>query len=155
MAKKMQTTSLKQTDTNRHIFCIASEWKERICWCSLCNKKLRCFSTKTKVFIRDFSMYSDCVHYNLQVFLYRLKAQFWYLILNQVSAWTWIMDDGCIVRVIKDFLTINEGELCVTKGEFLQVKIFHFRKVELCSKNYELGQMFKMQRSSHNRWSSV
>lgn len=32
------------------------------------------------------------------------------------------MDEGCIVRVIKDFLTINEGELCVTKGEFLQVR---------------------------------
>jgi len=32
------------------------------------------------------------------------------------------MEDGCIGRVIKDFLTINEGELCVTKGEHLQVQ---------------------------------
>jgi hypothetical protein len=32
------------------------------------------------------------------------------------------MEDGAIVRVIKDFLTINEEELCVTKGEFLQVR---------------------------------
>jgi len=35
------------------------------------------------------------------------------------------MEDGCIVRVIKDFLTINEGELCVTKGEYLQVRFDH------------------------------
>ncbi len=31
------------------------------------------------------------------------------------------MEVGTIVRVIRDFLTLNEGELCVVKGEILQV----------------------------------
>ena len=31
------------------------------------------------------------------------------------------MEAGCIVRVIKDFLTTSEGELCITVGEVLQV----------------------------------
>ena len=31
------------------------------------------------------------------------------------------MEAGVIVRVIKDFLTTTEGELCVAAGEILQV----------------------------------
>lgn len=31
------------------------------------------------------------------------------------------MDVGSVVRVIRDFLTLNEGELCVVKDEVLQV----------------------------------
>ncbi|XP_023347442.1 uncharacterized protein LOC111716237 [Eurytemora carolleeae] len=31
------------------------------------------------------------------------------------------MEAGALVRVLKDFLTTNDGELCVTKGEYLQV----------------------------------
>ena len=31
------------------------------------------------------------------------------------------MEAGVIVRVIKDFLTTTEGELCVAAGEYLQV----------------------------------
>ncbi len=30
------------------------------------------------------------------------------------------MESGCIVRVIRDFLTTTDGELCVTAGEYLQ-----------------------------------
>ena len=52
------------------------------------------------------------------------------------------MDDGCIVRVIKDFLTINEGELCVTKGEFLQVKLnLSHKNLSFATRNNELGQI--------------
>ena len=32
------------------------------------------------------------------------------------------MEAGVIVRVIKDFLTTTEGELCVAAGEILQVR---------------------------------
>ncbi len=31
------------------------------------------------------------------------------------------MEPGTVVRVIKDFLTTTEGELCMSSGEFLQV----------------------------------
>ena len=31
------------------------------------------------------------------------------------------MEAGVLVRVIKDFLTTTEGELCVAAGEILQV----------------------------------
>jgi hypothetical protein len=33
------------------------------------------------------------------------------------------MEAGCIVRTIRDFLTIADGELCVKAGEYLQVGI--------------------------------
>ena len=32
------------------------------------------------------------------------------------------MESGTVVRVIRDFLTTTEGELCINAGEFLQVK---------------------------------
>ncbi len=32
------------------------------------------------------------------------------------------MEPGTVVRVIKDFLTTTEGELCMTAGEYLQVR---------------------------------
>jgi len=31
------------------------------------------------------------------------------------------MEVGVVVRVIRDFLTTNDGELCVSSGEYLQV----------------------------------
>ena len=32
------------------------------------------------------------------------------------------MEPGTIARVIKDFLTTNEGELCINKDEYVQVR---------------------------------
>ena len=39
------------------------------------------------------------------------------------------MEAGVIVRVIKDFLTTTEGELCVAAGEILQVRLSQYRHV--------------------------
>ena len=49
------------------------------------------------------------------------------------------MEEGSIVRVIRDFLTLNEGELSVVKDEILQIVQVVDRHWVRCQNSRDIG----------------
>ena len=98
------------------------------------------------VAFRPISMY-NCICYDSLLFYFVYNNLFRYIYRRVTQPhnivfflnFRDIMEEGSIVRVIRDFLTLNEGELSVVKDEILQIVQVVDRHWVRCQNSRDVG----------------